>query len=224
MKTVLNDANARIVTTIDIGHGDFCIPPTSKARGVASRASRRQLRLWAGRGGSGTPVLTNMTVSGSSVICLFDHVGAGLMVEPKLLEPLSPVQQVPGGVCKNFAVCGANKIYFAANATITASNQVTVSSPSVPAPVAVRYAWGNNPSCNLYNKITDTNGAFMDGLPAGSQRTDPVNRLMVNWGTGKQDITRSALNPPSRPAIWRRKHLIIGAETPTCSPVSATRP
>jgi hypothetical protein len=40
---------------------------------------------------------------------------------------------------------------------------VVVSSPKVPQPVAVRYAWMPNPTCNLFN------GA---GLPASPFRTD----------------------------------------------------
>ena len=42
-------------------------------------------------------------------------------------------------------------------------DEVVVSSDEVAFPVAVRYAWANNPVCNLYN------GA---GLPAGPFRTD----------------------------------------------------
>ncbi|HEX2948832.1 MAG TPA: hypothetical protein VHV83_04585 [Armatimonadota bacterium] len=38
-----------------------------------------------------------------------------------------------------------------------------VSSDAVAAPVAVRYAWADNPECNLYNK---------EGLPASPFRTD----------------------------------------------------
>ncbi len=40
---------------------------------------------------------------------------------------------------------------------------MVVSSPQVPQPVAVRYAWANAPTCNLYNK---------EGLPASPFRTD----------------------------------------------------
>ena len=42
-------------------------------------------------------------------------------------------------------------------------DKVIVSSPEVKQPVAVRYAWEANPTCNLYN------GA---GLPASPFRTD----------------------------------------------------
>ena len=47
---------------------------------------------------------------------------------------------------------------------ITGSNTSEVSCPEVPDPVAVRYAWGNNPDdANLYNSA---------GLPASPFRTD----------------------------------------------------
>jgi len=40
---------------------------------------------------------------------------------------------------------------------------IVVSSPQVPEPVAVRYAWEDSPTANLYNQ---------EGLPASSFRTD----------------------------------------------------
>ena len=43
-------------------------------------------------------------------------------------------------------------------------DDVVVSSAAVPDPVAVRYAWADNPEgCNLYNR---------EGLPASPFRTD----------------------------------------------------
>lgn len=42
-------------------------------------------------------------------------------------------------------------------------NTVIVASPEVPSPVAVRYAWGDNPACSLYND---------SGLPMEPFRTD----------------------------------------------------
>jgi sialate O-acetylesterase len=40
---------------------------------------------------------------------------------------------------------------------------VLVSSKQVPAPIAVRYAWSDNPTCNLFNAAD---------LPASPFRTD----------------------------------------------------
>ena len=68
-----------------------------------------------------------------------------------------------GGALRQFAIAGANKIFVWADAEID-GDSVLVSSGKVPAPVAVRYAWANNPEgCNLYNKA---------GLPAAPFRTD----------------------------------------------------
>ncbi len=67
-----------------------------------------------------------------------------------------------GGALKGFAIAGSDKKFVWANAEIK-GNKVVVSSDQVAKPVAVRYAWANNPECNLYN------GA---GLPASPFRTD----------------------------------------------------
>jgi sialate O-acetylesterase len=64
---------------------------------------------------------------------------------------------------KQFQIAGADKKFVWANAKIDGTN-VIVSSPSIKQPVAVRYAWADNPEgCNLYNAA---------GLPACPFRTD----------------------------------------------------
>jgi sialate O-acetylesterase len=64
---------------------------------------------------------------------------------------------------KHFAIAGADKKFVWAQAIIK-GNTVVVWSDQVPAPVAVRYAWADNPgAANLYNK---------EGLPASAFRTD----------------------------------------------------
>ena len=59
-------------------------------------------------------------------------------------------------------IAGADRVWKAALGRIDGTALV-VSSPEVPSPVAARYAWSENPDCNLVN------GA---GLPATSFRTD----------------------------------------------------
>ena len=63
---------------------------------------------------------------------------------------------------KGFAIAGDDKKFYWASARIE-GDQVIVSSDKVAAPVAVRYAWADNPVCNLVNK---------EGLPAIPFRTD----------------------------------------------------
>ncbi|WP_234994517.1 sialate O-acetylesterase [Pedobacter caeni] len=67
-----------------------------------------------------------------------------------------------GAELKGFAIAGSDQKFHWAKAEIK-GNQIVVSSTEVTNPVAVRYAWGNNPVCNLVN------GA---ALPASPFRTD----------------------------------------------------
>ena len=67
-----------------------------------------------------------------------------------------------GGELKGFVIAGADQQWKPAQARIE-GDQVIVTSTDVKQPTAVRYAWENWPTCNLYN------GA---GLPASPFRTD----------------------------------------------------
>ena len=51
---------------------------------------------------------------------------------------------------KGFAICGEDKVWHWAKAKIVGTNKVEVTSERVASPVAVRYAWADNPVCNLY--------------------------------------------------------------------------
>jgi sialate O-acetylesterase len=64
---------------------------------------------------------------------------------------------------RGFAICGEDKVWHWAGAKIVGTNQVEVSHPEVAAPIAVRYAWADNPVCNLFST---------DGLPVTPFRTD----------------------------------------------------
>ena len=79
----------------------------------------------------------------------FDGAGDGLVAKD--------------GPPRNFELAGADKIFHPADAAVQ-GDAVIVSCALVAAPVAVRYAWSNDPAgCNLYNH---------DGLPAAPFRTD----------------------------------------------------
>ncbi len=68
------------------------------------------------------------------------------------------------GPLDGFAIAGKDRNFVWADAVIR-RNSVVVSAKSVPAPVAIRYAWAMNPSRRnlLYNK---------EGIPASPFRTD----------------------------------------------------
>ena len=105
---------------------------------------------------------------------------------------LNPVQEMPGGTLTGFAIAGANKNWAWGTASID-GHSVVVSSPQISAPVAVRYGWGTNPPCNLYNR---------SGLLASPFRTDSVFRLNVVRGNGGgtfplgTTVTITAAAPP----------------------------
>lgn len=94
------------------------------------------------------PIYKKMRTSGNKAVLSFDHVGSGL--------------EARGGALTGFAICGPDRKFVWANASIE-GNRVVVSSPAVDRPVAVRFGWADFPVVNLWNK---------EGLPASPFRTD----------------------------------------------------
>jgi sialate O-acetylesterase len=103
------------------------------------------------------PVFESGQVEGSAIRIRFGSVGSGLVAKPVTPGAARPESEVQG-----FMICGADRKWVWAQAKIEGAS-VVVSAPGVSAPVAVRYAWADNPVCNLYND---------SGLPAGPFRTD----------------------------------------------------
>jgi sialate O-acetylesterase len=94
-----------------------------------------------------------MKIKGKKIILSFSNVGSGLIAKN-------------GGELKCFEICGVDNEYAPATAKIE-GNKIIVWSDKVKDPIAVRYAWANNPEgVNLFNK---------EGLPASPFRTDDWN-------------------------------------------------
>jgi sialate O-acetylesterase len=107
------------------------------------------------------PLFKEMKVVGNRIRVIFDNVGSGLMAATK--KGYDPVVKDQQGKLQRFAIAGENRKWVWADAVIDGQT-VVVSSPEVPKPVAVRYAYSVNPEgCNLYNN---------EGLPASPFRTD----------------------------------------------------
>ena len=107
------------------------------------------------------PLFKRAVISGDKVQVSFDFTGSGLIVGQK--NGLDPVKEVAGGKLKGFAIAGSDRKWFWADA-VTDGKTVVLSSPDVPNPVAVRYAFSMNPdTANLYNK---------EGMPASPFRSD----------------------------------------------------
>ncbi|MBN2593138.1 MAG: hypothetical protein JXA81_06500 [Sedimentisphaerales bacterium] len=96
------------------------------------------------------PIYRSMKIEGNKITLTFTHIGSGLTVKD-------------GGELKHFAIAGPDKKFVWAKAKIQ-GDKVIVRNDDINSPVAVRYAWADNPEgANLYNK---------EGLPASPFRTD----------------------------------------------------
>ena len=108
------------------------------------------------------PLYKNFKIEGNKIRVSFDHTGSGLIAGEKKF--LAPFKETPGAALKSFAIAGADKKWYWAEALID-GDTVLISSDKVAEPVAVRYAFSMNPpqGVNFYNK---------EGLPASPFRTD----------------------------------------------------
>ena len=72
------------------------------------------------------------------------------------------LRSADGEALRGFSLAGADRVFHWAEAT-PRGDSIVVTCDAVPAPVAVRYAWADNPDCNLSDS---------DGLYASPFRTD----------------------------------------------------
>jgi sialate O-acetylesterase len=69
---------------------------------------------------------------------------------------------------RGFTVCGEDKVWHNAKGKIIGKDTVEVTCEAVEKPIAVRYAWAQNPICNLFSN---------DGLPLTPFRTDDFDMV-----------------------------------------------
>jgi sialate O-acetylesterase len=154
--------NSGQAVIVDIGEADDIHPRNKQDVGYRLSLAARHIAygedlVWSG------PVYREHSIQGSSVTIAFDHVGSGLRAVERPTQAPRAEGNARAGVLTGFAVAGADRRFVWADARIE-GDQVIVSSPSVRQPVAVRYAWADNPvSANLFN---------VEGLPASPFRTD----------------------------------------------------
>ena len=149
--------NVAVAEAIDIGEARN-IHPIDKLD-LSRRLAAAALHIaYFKKGAWVGPTYEGMKAGDGKIRVKFAHTGAGLKtgVSPHTDEPL-PTDKLVG-----FAIAGDDKKWAWADAKIS-GDDVILSSPGVPKPVAVRYGWANNPAVNLYNA---------DGFPAEPFRTD----------------------------------------------------
>lgn len=145
----LNLPKTGMAVTIDIGDEKDIHPKRKKEVGerLAANALHKVYGFinepFAG------PIYSSSVIEGNAIKINYTHTGKLLMQKGETLA--------------GFTIAGKDKHFVPAIAVIN-KNNVIVSSPSVAAPMYVRYAWANAPlNANLYNS---------DGLPAAPFRTD----------------------------------------------------
>jgi sialate O-acetylesterase len=97
-----------------------------------------------------SPKFQSMEKQGNKLALRFEHVGGGL----RAADVSDP---------RGFAIAGKDRKFVWAQAKILGRNTIEVWAESVSEPVAARYAWADNPVCNVYSA---------QGLPLTPFRTD----------------------------------------------------
>ena len=134
---------------VDIGEGKDIHPKNKVDVG-------RRLARWALANEYGVPVpyrspeYASMTEADGKITLKFDYLDKGW-------RPFDVAEP------RGFAIAGEDKKFVWAKAEIKKDNTIAVWSPDVEKPVAVRYAWSNNPVCNMFS---------LSGLPLTPFRTD----------------------------------------------------
>ncbi len=147
--------NCGLAVTIDIGEAHN-IHPANK-QDVGKRLALEALNIVYGQNVvSSGPTFSHLQLDGARAIVKFTNIGGGLVAK--------------GGAVKGFALAGVDRKFIPADASIE-GDTVIVQSGAVPEPVAVRYAWADDPPCTLYNS---------DGLPAAPFRSDDWPGVTVN--------------------------------------------
>lgn len=148
LNTFKTTPNTALAVTYDVGEWNDIHPLNKKAVAQRLFLGARKVVYGEKMTHSG-PVYKDMKIEGDKIVISFTETGRGLMAK--------------GGTLKHFAIAGEDKQFVWAEAVIR-GNKVVVSSKSVKNPVAVRYAWSDNPDeANLCNK---------EGLLASPFRTD----------------------------------------------------
>lgn len=147
---------------IDIGEAND-IHPRNKQDAAHRLALQARAIAYGERLNPNGPQYRDYRIEGDKIRVFFSGMGRGQRGQQESIFVVGNERLgIPGGDIKGFAICGPDHVFHWADAVID-GNSIVVSSPEVAFPVAVRYGWGDNPECNLYNR---------DGLPAIPFRTD----------------------------------------------------
>jgi sialate O-acetylesterase len=122
---------------IDAGEANDIHPRDKQT--VGRRLVRLALHKTYGKSlAAGSPRYASVRTDGDSIVVKFRNVNGKLVSKD-------------GKPVEGFAIAGADRNWMPAQAEIISDNEVRVRSDQVGQPVAVRYAWADNPVCNLFD-------------------------------------------------------------------------
>jgi sialate O-acetylesterase len=151
---MLEIPNSAMVVTIDVGEWNDIHPLKKQDVGMRTSLAAQKLAYGELDLVASGPIYQSMKIKKNKAIISFSNIGSGLKIKN-------------GKTVSQIAIAGADGVFVWANAKI-AGNNIVVWHKDIKQPVAVRYAWSDNPfGCNLYNK---------EGLPASPFRTDDWNK------------------------------------------------
>jgi sialate O-acetylesterase len=149
-RRTLDVPNTGMAVAIDVGEWNDLHPLNKKDVGNRLSLLAQKIAYGENEVVSSGPIYKSMKTIENRITIVFENIGGGLVVKE-------------GDKLQHFAISGSDNKFIWANAIIE-EDKVVVWNDEVINPVAVRYAWADNPQgANLYNK---------EGLPASPFTTE----------------------------------------------------
>lgn len=147
--SLLKYPNTGMAVTIDLGDPNNLHPGNKEPVGHRLYLIAKQM-VYHDTVNCFSPVIKNYQISGGAAFLNFENTAKGL-------------KSVGDTTITGFMIAGKDQKFYPAKAVIIDKTTIKVYSEQVSEPYAIRYAWGGNPVCNLYNSA---------GLPCAPFRTD----------------------------------------------------
>ncbi len=157
LKTAANTPDTGMVVTTDVGDLEDIHPRNKQAVGqrlallALKRTYANELKDNPVEGEESGPLFESISISGAQVRVTFKHTGEKLQLRDQ------------DTTLTGFTVCGEDRVFHRAVATIVDDVVVELICAKVPDPVGVRYGWNEGFEMNLNNDA---------GLPASPFRSD----------------------------------------------------
>lgn len=145
----LSVPNTAMVVAIDVGEWNDLHPSNKKDVGIRLALAAQKIAYGDKTVVHSGPLYKSMRIEDDKITIEFSNTGTRLIAKD--------------GALRHFAIAGTDRNFVWANAEIK-KGKIVVWEKTVSRPIAVRYAWADNPEdANLYNQ---------EGLPASPFRTD----------------------------------------------------